>query len=123
MKARLAGMLIGIALFATADQARADVLAPEGCHFAVQVKYMGTFDRGRTWYSYWETYAEPHRSLDEAEEVYDALVSANKVDKLDELLDHTNSARKFLADVRLVLICESGSVLKADKIYVISTTE
>lgn len=129
MKSAMTSFLLGVALFATTDQAKADVKAPEGSHFEVQVEY-----RTIRWYPprpgqrspniitshRWETEAGPFQYLSQAVKSYQPLADAADVGKLHILLGYDDGVYRPVA-VRLVYVIEGGP-LQPDQEYVFDTT-
>jgi hypothetical protein len=119
MKTKLAGLMLGLAVVASSDQARADIAAPDGCHFEVQVLWVYRSFTGGSVES-WQTYDGPYYWLGDAEAVYEKLATYQEAGKLFRLLG--GRVNLYPTHVRLVMICESEKS-RSDEVYVIETTE
>lgn len=124
MKTALTGLLLGIVCLAQADTAQADVKAPPGSHFEVQVelaRYRPSYGRPPIVSYRWETYSGPFTFLSQAEKDYDLLVSAADAGKLREFLGLEGAVRP--TGVRLVYIVASDSPFDPDEVIVVESIE
>lgn len=123
MKTALTGMLLGIAFLANTQESRADVKAPPGTHFEVQVEIASVRHHGGKLIvrHRWETYAGPYKYLSQAEDEYDVLADAAEAGKLAKLVDLPAST--FPTAVRLVFVIEGTSAFNPDEVIVVESVE